>query len=180
VPADAPVAARRRAAKADALRQIGYTTPNSNWRNWYLTAARELDGMIDHSLAISINAPDQAAAMPGASFLEGLRFRVDPDLAGGVTTSAGFRITDTGETVGLTVRHGVVEATAAVPDDAAFVVELPKLVVEAMVFRDLHGALAQAVEAGHATFTTGTADDAKAFFAVFDAVPTGHVTLSDR
>jgi alkyl sulfatase BDS1-like metallo-beta-lactamase superfamily hydrolase len=35
-----------RNAKADTPRQIGYTTPNSNWRNRYLTAAGELDGTI--------------------------------------------------------------------------------------------------------------------------------------
>ena len=99
--------------KAQALRTIGYTTTNSNWRNWYLTAARELDGTIDHSLAISVNAPDQVAAMPGRSFLEGLRFRIDPAKAGAAVTSAGFHLTDTGETVGLTVRHGVVEPTEA-------------------------------------------------------------------
>jgi alkyl sulfatase BDS1-like metallo-beta-lactamase superfamily hydrolase len=169
-----------RTAKADALRQIGYTTPNSNWRNWYLTAARELDGTIDHSLAININAPDQAAAMPGASFLEGLRFRIDPHAAGTARVSAGFRITDTNETVGLLVRNGVLEATGDIPQDATFVVELPKLVVEAMLFTDLHGALEKAVDAGHARLTTGTLADARAFFDLFDPKSTEHVALSDR
>lgn len=68
-----------RTLKADALRALGYRTPNSNWRNFYLTAARELDGTIDYSLAIQINAPDQIAAMPGSALLESLRFRVDPE-----------------------------------------------------------------------------------------------------
>jgi alkyl sulfatase BDS1-like metallo-beta-lactamase superfamily hydrolase len=32
--------------KAAALRRIGYATANTNWRGFYLTAARELEGSV--------------------------------------------------------------------------------------------------------------------------------------
>ena len=47
-----------RLIKAEALRQLGYGRTNNNWRNWYLTSAQELDGTIDFSKKLNINAPD--------------------------------------------------------------------------------------------------------------------------
>jgi len=168
-----------RLLKADALRTLGYRTPNSNWRNFYLTAARELDGTIDFSLAIQINAPDQIAAMPGSALLESLRFRVDPEKVTG-PVSAGVHVSDTGETVGLIVRNGVLEATASIPEDASFVVSVPKQLVAGMVFLDPVTVLRGAVEGGTASFTTGDIDDAAGFFAHFDARSEDHINLADR
>lgn len=44
--------------KAEMLRELGYAETNNNWRNWYLTAAQELDGTIDRSLKSNLSAPD--------------------------------------------------------------------------------------------------------------------------
>ncbi|MEF2978151.1 alkyl sulfatase dimerization domain-containing protein [Subtercola sp. YIM 133946] len=168
-----------RLLKADALRTLGYGTPNSNWRNFYLTAARELDGTIDYSLAIQINAPDQIAAMPGSALLESLRFRVDPEKAGG-TVSAGVQVADTGENVGLILRNGVLETTASIPDDASFVMSIPKQLVAGMVFLDAVAVLKKAIEGGVASFTLGGLDEVTAFFAHFDARSEERITLADR
>jgi alkyl sulfatase BDS1-like metallo-beta-lactamase superfamily hydrolase len=169
-----------RRQKAEALRQVGYKTPNSNWRNFYLTAARELDGTIDYSLAFSVNAPDQIKALPAAALFEGLRFRIDPELAKGVTVAAGFRVTDTDETVGLILRNGVVEAIDTIPADVSFAVDLPKLAVLGMIFGDLAGGLQKAVTEREATFTAGSIENAVAFFSHFDAADKGHINLADR
>ncbi len=169
-----------RGLKAEELRQIGYRTPNSNWRNWYLTAARELDGTIDYSLAIDINAPDQIGALPAAALLEGLRFRIDPNKAEGTTASAGFVVTDTDESIGLTIRNGVVETNTTIPNDADFVAELPKLVVMGMLFEDSTAVLTKALDSGSGKLTRGSLDDATRFFEYFDPKDTGHIRLSDR
>lgn len=110
-PADQPA----RDAKADALRQIGYTTPNSNWRNFYLTAARELDGTIDYSKRLDLDAPDQIAALPATAMLEGLRVRIDPAKCADARDTIGIKVTDTGEQTGLAVRRGVLEALGTIP-----------------------------------------------------------------
>lgn len=166
--------------KANALRQLGYGTPNSNWRNFYLTAARELDGTIDYSLGIQINAPDQIAAMPGSALLESLRFRIDPEKSAGVHESAGIHVTDTGEDVGLLIRNGVLEVVATIPENAAFVVAVPKQVVAGMIFLDLAGVLKKSLDAGAASFTVGGLDEAAAFFAGFDAHGEERIQLADR
>ena len=58
-----------RTLKADTLRTLGYGTTNSNWRNFYLTAARELDGTIDYSLRDpdQRHRPDRGDARLGAT-----------------------------------------------------------------------------------------------------------------
>ncbi|ORM32160.1 alkyl sulfatase dimerization domain-containing protein [Williamsia sp. 1135] len=173
-PTDQPA----RIGKAEALRAIGYTTPNSNWRTWYLTAARELDGTIDYSMAINIDAPDQIAALPGAAMLEGLRFRIDPAKAADVELAAGFHITDTAETVGLIIRNGVVEPTTEIPHDAVFVASLPKLAVMGMIFQELYEGLKAAVDANHAVLDNGSLEDAENFFSNFDHHSAEKLTLS--
>ena len=169
-----------RLLKADALRTLGYGTPNSNWRNFYLTAARELDGTIDYSLAIQINAPDQIAAMPGSALLASLRFRIDPAKTDGTVESAGVHISDTGEDVGLLIRNGVLEVTAAIPDDASFVLDVRREAVAGMIFLDTVKVLKGALEQGAASFRAGDLDAAAAFFSAFDPHDGGRITLADR
>ncbi|MHA6738538.1 alkyl sulfatase C-terminal domain-containing protein [Rhodococcus erythropolis] len=139
-----------------------------------------MDGTIDYSLAIDINAPDQIGALPAAALLEGLRFRIDPNKAEGTTASAGFVVTDTDESIGLTIRNGVVETNTTIPNDADFVAELPKLVVMGMLFEDSTAVLTKAFDSGSGKLPRGSLDDAARFFAYFDPKDTGHVHLSDR
>lgn len=168
-----------RLLKAEALRTLGYRTPNSNWRNFYLTAARELDGSIDYSLAIQINAPDQIAAMPGHALLGSLRFRVDPEKVTGLVTAA-VRVTDTGEDVGMILRNGVLEVTDTVPEDASFLLALSKRQVAGMIFADPAAVVEKGLEDGSASFAHGGVEDAVSFFSHFDPPHEGHITLADR
>jgi alkyl sulfatase BDS1-like metallo-beta-lactamase superfamily hydrolase len=169
-----------RRTKAEALRQVGYTTPNSNWRNFYLTAARELDGTLDQSLRISLDAPDQIAAMPAPALLEGLRVRVDPTKCADVTESIGFNVSDTGQQVGLIIRRGVVEPLESIPADAALVVDASKLIITAMVFRGLFAVLSGALSEGRASLSRGRLGDAERVFGYFDAPSAEPIHLADR
>lgn len=169
-----------RTIKSEALRQIGYTTPNSNWRNYYLTAARELDGTIDYSLKVDLDAPDQIAAIPATSLLEALRMRIDPQRSADAVRILGVRLTDSGQDLALHVRRGVLEAVEGIGDDADTVIEVTKPIVMAMTFRSLFGAFAQAAEAGQAAVTKGTLDDVKTFLAYFDEPDPTPIRLSDR
>lgn len=175
-----PADREARLVKADSLRRIGYTTTNSNWRNYYLSAARELDGSLDFSKRISLDAPDQIAALPAAALLEGLRVRIDPERSADATVSLGVRVTDRGQEVGLLVRRGVLEAVDGVPDGADLVIEVTHDVVLAMVYRDLYGGFAQAVEAGAAAVLKGDLGGVRDFMAFFDAPHGEPLRLSDR
>jgi alkyl sulfatase BDS1-like metallo-beta-lactamase superfamily hydrolase len=169
-----------RKMKAEALRTLGYGTPNSNWRNFYLTAARELDGTIDYSLAIQINAPDQIAAMPGSALLESLRFRIDPEKTTDLATAIGVEVSDTGETVGLIIRRGVLEVTDTLPTDATVVISSPKQLIAGVVLVDARRMLATGLESGAVTLRDGTIEDAHAFFDAFDLRSEERLHLADR
>ncbi|MFB8188976.1 alkyl sulfatase dimerization domain-containing protein [Microbacterium sp. NPDC055988] len=172
--------AAARQLKAEALRALGYRTPNSNWRNFYLTAARELDGTIDYSLAIQINAPDQIAAMPGSALLESLRFRIDPEKTVDSNAAIGITVSDTGETVGLLVRRGVLEVTRALPEDASVLLTAPKKAIAGLVLTDAERVLATTLESGATTLQRGTREEADAFFALFDGRSEERLHLADR
>ncbi|GAA2090093.1 alkyl/aryl-sulfatase [Kitasatospora saccharophila] len=169
-----------RQVKADALRRIGYTTPNSNWRNYYLTAARELDGTIDYSRKLSLDAPDQIAALPATALLEGLRVRIDPARSANAERTLHLHLTDSGQDLALHVRRGVLEAVPGLPEHPDLAVELTKPVVLGMVYRDLYGTLAQAVDAGQAKITRGTPADLREFLGWFDPLDPAPIRLSDR
>lgn len=169
-----------RLVKSEALRRIGYTTPNSNWRNYYLTAARELDGTVDYSRKVDLDAPDQIAAMPADALLEGLRMRIDPERCADAMRVLGVRLTDGGQDLSLHVRRGVLEAVEGIPGNADAVIELTKPVVMAMTFRSLDGAFTEALESGKATVTKGTPDGVREFLSYFDEPDRQPIRLSDR
>lgn len=106
--------AEARALKADSFKQLGYAQLNANWRNWYLTSARELDGSLDvgaaqRRLMAAIAAPDIIAALPAASILERLSVRLKAEETLDLHLVVGFRLTDSDEHLALEIRRGVVE-----------------------------------------------------------------------
>ncbi len=102
-----------RKLKANALRQLAYKTENTNWRNWYITSARELDGTLNQAVAvgamISVGAPEIMRQLPVSKFLEALTVRLDPVKSANAHLTAVFRITDTGQSYALEVRRGVAQ-----------------------------------------------------------------------
>ncbi|MFJ7272041.1 alkyl sulfatase C-terminal domain-containing protein [Streptomyces sp. NPDC099050] len=140
----------------------------------------ELDGAIDYSLKLDLNAPDQIAALPAPALLEGLRVRIDPRRSAEAMRILGVRLTDSGQDLALHVRRGVLEAVEGVPEEADVVIELTKPVVLGMVYRSLYGAFAQAERAGQAAVTKGTLQEVQEFLAYFDDIDPAPIRLSDR
>ncbi len=99
-----------RALKARALRQRGYVEQNTNWRGFYLTGARELEGKVD-----SVALQEQARRSfrfenTSTRFLfDLLRFRVIPEKAAGKRISLEYHLPDVDETWTMTLRNQVIE-----------------------------------------------------------------------
>lgn len=96
-----------RALQADALEQLGYQAESGPWRNFYLSAAKELrDGVLDLDAPKSV-APDTVRATPLEMFFDLLAVRlIGPQAAGKVITlNADF--TDIDEQYLLVVKNGV-------------------------------------------------------------------------
>lgn len=170
-----------RLAKAENLRQIGYTLTNNNWRNWYMTSAQELDGTLDHSKAIDLQAPDLVKVFPVGDILEGLRFRLDPDKAANTVAVMGVTIpgSDGGE-FSLTIRNGILEYLETKPQTPDIALEITHQALLGLLAPTTRtgsdspvpatplGKLIEGIKDGTVTLHTGTVDDVTAFFTHFD------------
>lgn len=98
-----------RQLKADALRAMGQVTTAANTRSWYLTQARELEGRADtRVLPFRFVNAGMVRQMPPATYVNGLRFLLPPELSarGEKTIHLRFQAPDHAFT--LQLRHGVV------------------------------------------------------------------------
>src|SRR5262249_59723943 len=111
-----------RQLKAAAFRKLGYAQINAIWRNWYLSAARELDGfdpmLLQRGIASSITSPDLVAALPAKAFVDGLPARLKAEETLDVSMTVGFRFPDVNEAYGVQIRRGVAEVDAHLPEKA--------------------------------------------------------------
>lgn len=103
-----------RQLKADSFRHLGYAQINPNWRNWYLTSARELDGSLDvvaaqRRLMLAIASPDLISALPPARLLESLSVRLKAEDTHELQLTVAFHIDDTDEKYALELRNGIVQ-----------------------------------------------------------------------
>ena len=100
-----------RQTKADALRAMGQVTTAANTRSWYLTQARELEGQVNtRQLPIRFVTAATVRQMPVATYVNAMRFRVDPALSASTERSVHLSIDASDFT--LTLRHGVVTVAA--------------------------------------------------------------------
>jgi len=182
-----------RKLKAEALRQIGYGLTNNNWRNWYLTSAQELDGSIDHSKGVDLQAPDLIRAFPTSELINGMRFRLAAEKTLDVNMTFGIRLPDIGEAYGLEIRRGVAQFHETLPEDADVLLELDRSLLESILLGELDLAgktgihpytpqlgLISTLESGKAKITRGTPDDLKRFFSYFDPLSHEPIPLTIR
>ncbi len=108
-----------RKLKADSLRQLAYKTENINWRNWYITSARELDGSLNKAAGVavlsSLAAPDILRALPVSKFFESMTVRLDPVKSADANVTMAFRFTDSGQVYAVEVRRGIAQVHEALP-----------------------------------------------------------------
>ena len=109
-----------RQIKADALRQLGYASVSPAGRNYYLTQALELEGLVsttEENTGESAASSNVATTFPMRSILASLPVRLNAAKALDKDMVVGFRFTNTGEAFTMHVRHGVAELRDGFPDD---------------------------------------------------------------
>jgi alkyl sulfatase BDS1-like metallo-beta-lactamase superfamily hydrolase len=171
-----------RALKAQNLREIGYTLTNTNWRNWFMTSALELENKFDYSKAINLQAPDVVAVFPTKQIFESLRFRVDGARAAAdkVHLVIGATITDEKHEFSMTLRTGVMEFLETKPKNPDIQLSMDRATLISLITLSSGGAkhspipssprdaLRQALEDGTVKVETGTGDDLEKFFSYLD------------
>ncbi len=136
--------------KAEALRQLGYQTDNTNWRNWYITSARELDGTLNQAVAAatmnSLSAPEIMRALPFNKFFEALTVRLDPVKSADAHLTVAFRLTDANQSYAVEVRRGVAQVHESSPLKADVTLQLTTAVMQRIITRET--SFAAALQAG--------------------------------
>lgn len=98
-----------KALKAQALRALGLQQMNINWRNFYLSAALELEGRLDRSRYNPKRGAAILERLPLVNLLEKMLTRMDAEQTEGVHMTVAFHLTDSGQDYALEIRRGIVE-----------------------------------------------------------------------
>jgi alkyl sulfatase BDS1-like metallo-beta-lactamase superfamily hydrolase len=131
-----PDNAEARTLQADTLEQLGYQAENGTWRNFYLSAARELrDGVVVMPTPSSAS-PDAAKAMSVEMFLQYLAVRLNGPKAADRAYVFDLRFTDLGERYLLEVENGVLNVTKdAVAEAPTATITMTRAAMDAIVLR---------------------------------------------
>lgn len=98
--------------KSECLKELGYKCMNTNWRNWYITSAKELDGTFNHEYVKTIHgvdAKDITAEIPVEMMLRHFCVKLNTEKSSSICKAFQFDITDIDEQFILEIRHCVLE-----------------------------------------------------------------------
>jgi alkyl sulfatase BDS1-like metallo-beta-lactamase superfamily hydrolase len=173
--------AQARILKAKALRGLAYKTENTNWRDWYISSARELERSLNSIVTLaatsSLAAPDILKQLPISKLLEGMTVRLDPLKTADVHLTVGFRFTDTGRSCALEVRRGIAQLHESSPAEVDVTLNL--------TVNDLHRIMLRQTTFADALRTGDIKADGKQaelarFFGFFDAPASAAPPLTAR
>ncbi|MFS4461026.1 alkyl/aryl-sulfatase [Bdellovibrio sp. HCB2-146] len=99
--------------QAAALEQLGFQAESGPWRDFYLTAAKELrDGKTN--MAPPVVDP---GSLPLAMLFDYTSLRINPEKANGKTIRLGLNTTDTNEKYSLVLNNSVLVSSKALPNE---------------------------------------------------------------
>jgi len=154
-----------RLLKAEALRELAYRETNNNWRNWYLTSAQELDGTIDYSKKINLQAPDLMAEFQPGQLVGALRFGLNAERSADKHFTVAFEFSDFEETHAVEIRRSVAQFHEDFEGEAKATVKITKPVFLGLLVGKVD--FVEAVKAGYIQ-VDGEAKTVAEFFSLFD------------
>lgn len=108
-----------RAALADVYEQMGYQSESGLWRNFYLSAAKDLREPRQPQMPATANIPDTMLAITTSAYLDVLATRLDPVRIGDAPLSLNLIVTDRGENASLALSNRVLMGEMGRKNDAA-------------------------------------------------------------
>lgn len=172
-----------RSVKAAAFRKLGLASMNTNWRNWYLVSAHELDGSLDQASVVAraranFGSPETIAALPARVWVEGLTTRLKSESTENVESTLAFRFPDVNENYGLEIRRGIAQFDPHTPAHADAAIEMNKTVLDRMLAGRV--TLAGAIDSGEIKVTAGSRDAVLTFFDHFEPASPDTIALTVR
>lgn len=172
-----------RTLKANAFRKLGYAQMNINWRNWYLMAARELEGTLDVKLLGQLvsrvfSSPDLISAFPAVSWVEGFTTRLKAEQTLDTQMTMGFVFPDVKQSCALEVRRGVAQFYPQLPDKTDVTLTFDKATLNRVLLGQVQ--FADAIRAGEIKITNGSVADVQRFFGYFEQPLSTPIVLTVR
>lgn len=172
-----------RAVKAAAFRKLGYASINTNWRNWYLASAHELDGTLNVGAVMAraranFGSPETIAALPARVWVEGLTTRLKAEATLDVHTTMAFRFPDVKEEYGIEIRRGVAQFDESAPAKPEVAISLDKRALDQLIAGRM--TLVRGLNSGQISVTAGTRADVLKFFEYFDPSNGDPISLTVR
>ena len=148
------------------MEQLGYQSESGPWRNFYLSAAKELrDGVVDLG-APKANSPDVIRATPLEMFFDLLAVRLNGPQATGKVITLNAVFSDIGEEYLLTVENGVLHyAKGRQSSSADATLTMTRAALDAIVLGE--ASLQEKMEAGEASID-GNAEKLVEFLSLLD------------
>lgn len=171
--------------KAQALRTLGLATDNINWRNWYLTAARELEGRYDQlpvGAGGALASDDILRSVPPRQLLEMLAVRLAAEQCLHLHLFVQIYLTDTDQLLTLELRRGVLQihdTQVPVMAEPAPCLALRQDDLAPLLMGGM-GAFAQLAAQGRVAIRHGTPEQLARFFSMFDPRPQRLPKLASR
>ncbi len=160
-----------RTIKAAAFKELGYNSININWRNWYLSAADELEGIFDkldgyERIPQVPYAPQIIAAFPVKQILELFTVNLKAENTLTVTMTMGFVVKDTADECGLEIRRGVAQFHDKLPQNPNATIAFEKKFLQELLQGKTD--LMAGLDSGALKITKGTLADVAKFFGYFE------------
>ncbi len=122
--------------QADAYEQMGYQVEGPQWRNIYLTAARELrEGVVPQ--VFSTVSQDTILSMPLDILFDFAAIHIDGEQAAEATLNVDFTFTDEDQTWTVWIQHGVLNARRNASKNAQLTVSGPKAALIGVVLKPM-------------------------------------------
>ena len=171
-----------RAVKAAAFRKLGLAQKNTNWRNWYLASAHELDGTLDMAAVLgrartNFGAPETIAALPARVWVEGLTTRLEAEKTFDVHTAMSMSFPDTKESYRVEVRRGVAQFSNRT-EDVDLAIEIAKKDLDQIVLG--RSTIVRSLNSGQMKVMKGARADVLAFFGYFEPASSDPIALTVR
>lgn len=115
-----------RAALADVYEQLGYQSESGLWRNFYLSAAKDLREPRQPQTPSTTKIPDTMLAIPTSAYLDVLATRLDPARIGDAPLSLNLIVKDRDERALITLsNHVLLGEMGGNSDTASATIEAP-------------------------------------------------------
>lgn len=119
-----------RALKAEAIRRWGYAQKNTNWRNWALTTALELERELAPPRGMAYGGPDSIRNFPARALINLMTTRLKAEKAMETRATLAFCINDHDENCALEIRRGVCQFHPESVEDPDILVTLERGVLD--------------------------------------------------